>query len=246
MRSSFVSRLARNIDLTPEERAFAALMEQGERQVAAKTVLLREGDALEELHILRYGWAVVRGRVINGRAPILRIYLPGEIIGLAELGRVKADHMLQMQTDGAISTFRRTLIPRLFAEAPRLAALLMALGSLDQIIMRERIAALSRFDSTARLIHFLLLMRDRLANGSGNRSARFELPFSQPELADLLGLTPVYVNKVFKRLREQGRIEVDRRTIRLLDVTGMERQVGYRDLHQALDTSWFPLNEVAE
>lgn len=239
MKSALICRLERSVVLTAEERDWIARLEREERPVAARTTLYAEGEPMADGHVLRYGWAIVRGRCVNGRAPILRIYLPGEIIGLAELGRAEAVHSIQMQTDGSVSTFPRVLFAELIADAPRLAALLVSLSSLDQIVLREWLGALTRMDGASRLIHFLLQMRDRLAPLSDHKSARFELPFSQAEIADILGVTTVYVNRMFQTLRKEGRLENHGRSVRLLDVAGMERDVGYRDVQQGLYTDWF-------
>ena len=239
MKSALISRLQRFLTLTAQEHEWLARFEQETRHVPARTVLYREGDAIEYAHVLRYGWAVVRGRCCNGRTPLLRIYLPGEIIGLAEIGQARSLHSIQMQTDGGISTFPRSLFADLMHNAPRLAALLLSLNSMDQMFLRERVGALTHMDGSARMIHFLLQMRDRLAPVMNNKSSRFELPFSQTEIADVLGLTTVYVNRILRKLREEGRLEIEGRTVRLLDVKGMERDVNHRNLQQALDTRWF-------
>lgn len=51
-----------------------------------------------------------------------------------------------------------------------------------------------------------------LANG-----AAFDLPLTQEQLADALGLTSVHVNRVLKRLRDEGLMELRNRTITLLN-----------------------------
>jgi CRP-like cAMP-binding protein len=129
---------------------------------------------------------------------------------------------------------------RMYAEAPRLAALLTSISSMDQLTLRERVVSLSRRTAEDQLIEFLVTLRDRLIVSNVGVGNRFNLPFTQAEIGDILGLTSVYVNKLFKKLREEGRIEIDRRTIRLLDREGMEKQVGYVSIYDDIDTSWYP------
>ena len=40
----------------------------------------------ENLFLVQHGWAAARGIRQGTRSPILRLYLPGDAIGLAELG----------------------------------------------------------------------------------------------------------------------------------------------------------------
>lgn len=238
--SCLVSRLQRFIELTPNERKFIAYMERDERHLDAGSKVLAIGDQVDELHVLKFGWAVVRSPQVRGRSQILRVYLPGEVIGLAEMGRTHAMHELQLHTDGAICPFPKSAIARMFEESPRLAALLTSIASMDQLTLRERVVSLSRRTAEDQLIEFLVMLRDRLSVANVGMGNRFNLPFTQAEIGDILGLTSVYVNKLFKKLREEGRIEVERRTIRLLDREGMEQQVGFTSIYDDIDTSWYP------
>ncbi|RVT87153.1 Crp/Fnr family transcriptional regulator [Rhodobacteraceae bacterium CCMM004] len=239
-KSCLVSRLSRFVDLSEGEMAFVARMERNERFVSSGQALHEIGDPVQNLYVLKYGWAVVRSAEVRGRSQILRIYLPGEVIGLAEVGRGEALHRLVMQTDGTVCPFPRTAIAEMFKEAPRLSALLTSISSLDQLSLRQRVVALSRMTAEHRMIEFLITLRDRLDIARVGNNNRFQLPFSQSEIGDFLGLTPVYVNKLMRKLREEGRIEVDRPYVRILDREGMERQVGYSRIFDSIDTSWFP------
>lgn len=238
--SCLVSRLERFIKLTDTEKSFVAYMEKDERHLDAGASLVKIGDPVDELLVLKFGWAVVRSPKVRGRSQILRIYLPGEVVGLAEVGRTHAIHELQLHTDGAVCPFPRSAMARMFAEAPRLAALLTSISSMDQLTLRERVVSLSRRTAEDQLIEFLVTLRDRLSVANVGVGNRFNLPFTQAEIGDILGLTSVYVNKLFKKLREEGRIEIERRTIRLLDREGMEKQVGYVSIYDDIDTSWYP------
>ena len=238
--SCLVSRLERFIELTTDEKRFIAYMEKDERHLDAGTRIVAIGEQVDELHVLKFGWAVVRSPKVRGRSQILRVYLPGEVIGLAEMGRTHAIHDLSLHTDGAICPFPRSAVARMYHEAPRLAALLSSISSIDQLSLRERVVSLSRRTAEDQLIEFLVTLRDRLSVANVGMSNRFNLPFTQAEIGDILGLTSVYVNKLFKKLREDKRVEIDRRSIRLLDREGMEKQVGFTSIYDDIDTSWYP------
>lgn len=238
--SCVVSRLGRFIELTDSERAFMAYMEENERAVSRGDELIRIGDSVDQIHILKFGWAVVLSHEIRGRTPILRTYIPGEVIGMAEIGTDNALHALTMQTDGRICPFPRKGMAEMFAEAPRVAALLLALGSIDQLALREEAKALGRMTAEERMIQYLLTFRERLAVADVGLGNRFHLPFNQAEIGDALGLTSVYVNRVIRKLTEDGRIQFERPYVRLLDRPWLEAQIGYQSPYDRLDTSWFP------
>lgn len=238
--SCLVTRLSRYIALTDAERAFVSRMEEGERRLGARQVVLNSGQRSDGLHVLKEGWAVVRSRPVRGRSHILRIYLPGEVIGLAELGAAQAPHTVSMQTAGVVCSFPREGVPELIAGHPRLSALLTALSSIDQIALRDQCAALGLMTAEDRLIHFLLQLRARLGVANPEIGDRFKVPFSQAEIGEAVGMTPVYVNKLLRKLTQEGRLEVERPFVRVVDLKGFVSQVNFADAFAEIDQSWFP------
>ena len=238
--SCLVTRLSRFVELTRGERALLARLEEPERRLGAHQVLLNRGQRIDGLYVLKEGWAIVRSRTVRGRSHILRIYLPGEVIGLGELGLGHAPHTISMHTEGVVCPFPREALPELMARAPRLSALLNALASLDQIALRDHCAALGLMTAEDRLIQWLLQLRARLAVADEGIGNRFRLPFSQAEIGEAVGMTPVYVNKLLRKLSEEGRIRVERPYMVLLDREGLQNQVNFSDVFGELDLSWFP------
>ena len=238
--SCLVTRLSRYVELTRSERSVLAGLEESERKLGARQVILNRGQRTDGLCVLKEGWAIVRSRSVRGRSHILRVYLPGEVIGLGELGLARAPHTISMHTDGVVCPFPREGLPELMMRAPRLSALLNALASLDQIALRDHCAALGLMTAEDRLIQWLLQLRARLAVADEGIGDRFRLPFSQAEIGEAVGMTPVYVNKLLRKLSEEGRIRVERPFITLLDREGLENQVNFSDVFGELDHSWFP------
>ena len=198
------------------------------------------GDETDRLYVLKYGWAIVRGITGEGRRPILRVYLPGEVIGLAEVARTRADHELIMRTDGCVCPFPRSAVADMFEKTPRLAALLMSLNSIEQLELREKLTAMGSMSALDRLMLFLVALRDQLSVANVDFGNRFHLPLTQREVGDVLGLTSIYVNKLFRQLTREGMIEVDGRYIRLLEREKMAERVKYSNWRSQIDTSWYP------
>ena len=82
-----------------------------------------------------------------------------------------------------------------------------------------------RRDSRARVAHLLceFSMRMEAAGLASNRN--YELPMTQEQLADAVGLTSVHVNRVLRQLGEDGLISRDRRSVTIEDWRGL-RQAG--------------------
>jgi CRP-like cAMP-binding protein len=81
-------------------------------------------------------------------------------------------------------------------------------------IFREWVLNLGRRDSRTRLAHLLCEFAIRLeAQGLADENG-YELPMTQEQLADALGLTSVHVNRTIMALEAEGFIHRDRRRMR--------------------------------
>ncbi len=238
--SCLVSRLSRFVCLTEQEREFVAEMEKDERAQGKGGTIIRVGDQTEGINILKTGWAVVKADSSDGRSQILRIYLPGEVIGLAEIGSSHANHRVVMQTDGVICPFPRSGLAPLFSDFPRLGALLTAIGSLDQIALRHHASSLASMDATRKLKFWLLQLRSRLEVSNVGLGNRFQVPFSQVEIGQAVGLTSIYINKLLRSFAAAGEIEIERPYMRLRDRAKWERECEFVNPFVDMDTSWFP------
>lgn len=238
--SCLVSRLSRFVDLTDHERDFLARMENDERPVLKGHHIVRSGDLTEGIMILKSGWAVVKADSSDGRSQILRIYLPGEIVGLAEIGTTHASHRVLMQTDGVICPFPRRGLGPLITGYPRLAALLIAVSSLDQIALRHQASCLGSMDAPRKLKFFLLQLRARLKVANVGLGNQFQVPFSQAEIGQAVGLTSIYVNKLLRSFVAVGELQIDRPYFRILAREDWETATGFVDSFAEMDTSWFP------
>ncbi|MEM7670954.1 MAG: cyclic nucleotide-binding domain-containing protein, partial [Pseudomonadota bacterium] len=90
--SCLISRLSRFVSLTDHECEFIANMEKDEHPRKKGRPVVSVGDRTEGIMVLKTGWAVVKADSSDGRSQILRVYLPGEVMGLAEIGSSHANH----------------------------------------------------------------------------------------------------------------------------------------------------------
>lgn len=238
--SCLVSRLSRFVSLTDHESRFIADIEKEELTQLKGRPVVNVGDPTDRIMVLKSGWAVVKADSSDGRSQILRIYLPGEVMGLAEIGSSHANHRIVMQTDGVICPFPRRGVTALLTDYPRLAALLISLGSLDQIALRHHASCLGSMDATGKLKFFLLQLRSRLEVANVGLGNRFQVPFSQVEIGQAVGLTSIYVNKLLRSFIAKGEIEVERPYVRLLAREKWEKEIKFVDAFVEMDTSWFP------
>jgi len=83
----------------------------------------------------------------------------------------------------------------------------------------DRLAAsIGRLDARARICVMLLDIYERLPRNGLNSGLTFNLPLTQEQIADHLGLTLVHVNRTLRRLREQRIVLIERQTVIILDL----------------------------
>ena len=79
-----------------------------------------------------------------------------------------------------------------------------------------------------RLVVFLLNLADRYRR-RGYSSTEYTLRLTRAEIGSYIGLKLETVSRVFSRLQEEGLIQVQGRSIKLLDPVSLKKIVGQRN-----------------
>ena len=223
----------------PEGELRRLLQPQGRPLSAARhEVIARRGAVAEHVYIVQHGWAALRGPRDGGRSPILRIYLPGEIIGLAEIGLARVPQDVVMLTEGLLSVVPRSAIVAATRAQPRLWPNIVSVIGAELAASQDRAILFDRAAAEDRLIHLLLDIRSRLAVEGVGDGNRFPLPMNQTEIGEATGMTGIYVNRLMGRLVRDRQIEVQRPYVRLLDRAGFEARIAALDLAPVAEAAW--------
>ncbi|MBW8908976.1 MAG: Crp/Fnr family transcriptional regulator [Mesorhizobium sp.] len=102
-------------------------------------------------------------------------------------------------------------------QAPHLTRLLWLDTLVDGAIHREWIVAMGRRSKTSHLAHLICELFVRLQVVKKTSDMSFHLPLSQAELADVLGLSVVHMNRVIGTLRRMDVISWASHRITILD-----------------------------
>jgi CRP-like cAMP-binding protein len=113
------------------------------------------------------------------------------------------------------ATIDRDKVFEIVEHHPRIGAALWWSAMQEAAMLRERIVMLGRHKARARVAYLFceLLWRHRAIGLSEDHSLR--LPLTQTDIADLLGLTPIHVNRVLQDLRREGLITLTHRRLTL-------------------------------
>jgi CRP-like cAMP-binding protein len=143
----------------------------------------------------------------HGERQTLDIYLPGDVIGIetAYLGANAAEVRALSPLVVAVAdlhSFTRALAMPGFAES------VVEILAQQQRRLENRIVRLTRLGAESRIAAFFLDILHRL--GCPEEGLCMHLSLTQRDLADLLGLTPVHVNRVLHRLADRGILSFQR------------------------------------
>ena len=87
----------------------------------------------------------------------------------------------------------------------------------ESSIHREWLLNVGRRNARSRLAHLLCEFSVRFQKSTIADAMAYELPMTQEQLGDALGLTPVHVNRVLKSLETDGLIARKKRQVSVID-----------------------------
>lgn len=166
--------------------------------------LVLQGQSEQAAYILSSGWVCSYKIQRDGSRQIVDIQIPGDFLGLRSILLHTSDHSIEPIVNIIAAEVLVSDLVKAFAQAPRLATAIFWAASRDEAMVVEHLVGLGRRDPVERMAHFLLELGARLALVGMGSKAGFACPLTQYHLADALGLSAVHVNRVLRKLREDG------------------------------------------
>jgi CRP-like cAMP-binding protein len=212
-----VQRLERRSPLTQADREALVGLPHNVKKLPAAAHIVRDGDAPDYCTLLLSGFAYRYKLTGEGGRQIISLHCAGEFLDLQNGFLGVADHSVQMLTEGELAFIPPAIIEETILTRPAIGRALWIDSLIDASIFREWVVNVGRRDSRARVAHLLCEFSLRLEAAGLAQNHRYELPMTQEQLADAVGLTSVHVNRVLKQLGEEGLIQRDRRSIFITD-----------------------------
>ena len=182
------------------------------KRVERHGYIVREREQATHSCVILSGFTIRHKITMGGSRQIVGVNLKGDLVDLQNSFLGVADHSVQVLTDCEVAFIPREVVKKLAFEHP-IVGMAMWLDTLvDGSIFREWIANVGRRDAHTRVAHLLCEISLRLKVAGLGDGTEYELPMTQEQLADCVGLTPVHVNRTMKALEAEGLIS--RRTSR--------------------------------
>lgn len=203
--SLFQTIMGRDVDLNESEARLLASFEQTSTTVKKHELLWRARSRVDELFILERGWACTIRYTPDGEQQIIELLLPGDIVGLREFTFRRHVTEASMITLGRVQPFPHENVVDIVAASTPLAIALFAHINRQEALLTERMLISLHRSARSQVLHFMLETFNRLEKVLDVELASFEFPVSQRLLGNILGLSPVHINRILKAL-EQDRV----------------------------------------
>ena len=207
------------------------------KDIPAHTAIVREGERPAQSCLLIEGFACRSKTTDAGKRQILSIHIPGDIPDLQSLHLHLMDHDVATLSPSTVGFIPHEALRAVTRERPLIAEALWRDTLIDAAVFREWIVNVGRRSAVVRLAHLLAETGTRLQKLGLAAGDRFELPMTQLDIADALGLTPVHINRVVQELRRAGLLELRKHSVFLPDLPRLKEVGDFDDLylHQSVN-----------
>lgn len=203
---------------TDDEFKFVKKFKSGELAAEAGTLIFLEGNNSAHLYTILSGWVFRYKLLEDGRRQILNFGLPGDFIGLQTSIFGTMDHSVEALTDVVLCVFPRDKTWELYNNFPELAFDLTWLAAREEQMLDEALLSVGRRSAVERVAAVLLHLFFRVKQLGMTAGQRFDVPFTQQQLADAMGLSHVHTNKTIKKLTDRKLIEWQPPQLKILDL----------------------------
>jgi len=215
--------------LSPEDVGLLIAACQNQRVFPARTDLIREGDRPGPGFVIMQGWACRYKLLPEGTRQITAFLMPGDTCDLHASVSDAMEHSIATLTAARIALVPRGILQNLLETRPAITRAYQWNQMVNEDTLRAWIVSMGRRNSVQRVAHLMCELYVRARNVRMTEGDRFELPLTQTVIGDALGLTPIHVNRVLRKLRISGVMTLDQGALVITDISNLAAVAGFDD-----------------
>jgi CRP/FNR family transcriptional regulator, anaerobic regulatory protein len=191
--------------------------------VPAKQFLYHQGEMNQALFILREGWFMLSRLSEDGKRQVFRIVLPGELLGFQLHLHDHATYSAIALVDSVVC--RIPNIASLCATQPALTLCLASAIAGDMMLTEKYLTHITHRTARERIAFMVLELYHRLRRRQLNQRHSIHFPLKQEDIADMLGLTAIHVNRTLHALKEENLLDIHNHELTILNYNALCRLV---------------------
>lgn len=208
-------------ELSGEERQALLDLPITLKRFDANVDIVTEGETTRQCCLIIEGLACRYKLVNSGERQIMSLHIPGDVPDLHSLHIETMDHSLGTLTPVLVGFISHDAVRRVTRSSYRVAEAFWREALIDAAIFREWMVGIGRRSAPSRLAHFLCEFVTKMEAVGLSDGVTCELPMTQTEIGDALGLSTVHTNKKLRELRAAKLIELRGRRLKVLDWAGL-------------------------
>jgi len=206
------------------------------KEFATAHDLVSEFDRPHVCTMLLSGF-VCRYKVVpDGRRQIMSFHIPGDIPDLQSLFLKTMDHSVGTLVPTQVALFAHTDVLRLLKRCPELNHLCWRDTLIDAAVFREWMVGIGRRKAYARIAHLLCELMVRMRAMGFASGPEYELPITQTDIGDALGLSNVHVSRTLGELRRSKLLAFRPGAVTVLDWDGLAQAGEFDPTYLHFDT----------
>jgi CRP-like cAMP-binding protein len=187
------------------------------KQFPARQDIVKAGSRPTYSSLIVDGFAAQYKLLADGSRQITALHVAGDFVDLHAFLLKTMDHGIVALSPCTIAFAEHGDLKSVTESAPHLSRLLWLDTLVDGAIHREWIVAMGRRSKKSHLAHLICELFVRLQGVNLTSGTSFHLPLSQSEMADVIGLSVVHMNRVSQGLRRERLIAWNNPTVTILD-----------------------------
>ena len=216
-----LQRFKETVPITPDELPVVRDLGWEIRGVRRRQSIFPGGAKNRAVYFVIDG-CLIRFRILrDGQRQIVDLVIPGNFAGVPGCFFNDALYTTKALTDATVAKLPLERVVGLFETHPRLAAKIFWSFSCESAVYAEHLVVVGRRAAHERVAHFLLELLTRLQKVGLADESSLDLPLSQEVIGDALGLSLAYVNRVLRRLTEDGLVSIKDQKVVIHDVEGL-------------------------
>lgn len=201
---SFLDMLLLHSKLSGTEQKVVLNLPGRPARVRNRVDIVSPGQTVDQACLVTEGLVARFDQMRSGHRQTTALHLPGEMCDLHSVVQPKASWSITALTDAVVVLVPHKNLWEAALGHPNLAIAFWRDGMAQSAILAKWAGNLGRKNATARLAHLLCEMGLRSESARLGSRTNFDLPMTQEQLADAVGVTAVHVNRTLQVLRKDA------------------------------------------
>lgn len=208
------------------EEEFMIEFKSGELDVDPGSTIVLEGSMSPHLYTVLEGTGIRHKTLEDGRRQVLGFVFPGDFVGLQTAVMEEMQHTVEAVTKMVLCVFQRSEFYSMYLRIPERGFDVTWLAAREEHLLGDHLMTVGRRNADERVAFGLWTLHRRALDVGLATRRKMDMPFTQQDVADALGLSLVHTNKMLRRLKERGIAEWSSRTLHIHDVERLKSLAG--------------------